>query len=296
MNYKAYISAASLAALLHSNMYAVSMVYNFRIAQITKQPILEGHERKHMIVSLIFDQFRKKYDGPWQNFVGGLGSFIYKPHPYYFRADFAVSHIKQVVSGVTTFSGTETDDILFTLGRNIIVDDITRITFSGLFGFPTHRIHTLQHVDFGYAQVGTGAQFDGSTDINHINAFLYGLRYIHFFPRSALDDLDEKHRFTIGNIADIFLAHKSTWGMQGFEFGYTARIRFGAHIHPNLDDTVKKTNYTRSNFYAVYKYKFLINNISHRLLFDISYGFDHSPKLYGNRYIVTLWASWNIGF
>jgi|ERR1700733_1431531 len=296
MNYKACICALSLLVIPYSNLYAISMVYNFRIAQITKQPILEsGQEREHTIVALVFDQFRKKYNGPRQNFVGGLGSFIYKPHPYYFRVDFAVSHIKQLVGKVTTFSGTETDDILCTLGRNFIIDKSNSITFSGLFGFPTHRIHTLEHVDFGYGQVGIGGQIDGSTAINAINAFLYGFRYIHFFPRSTFD-LGTKYIFTIGNIADIFLAHKSAWDMQGFEFGYTARFRFGAHIQPNLDDTVKKTNYVRSNFYAVYKYKFLINNISNRLLFNISYGFDHSPRIYGNRYIVTLWASWNIGF
>ena len=65
---------------------------------------------------------------------------------------------------------------------------------------------------------------------------------------------------------------------------------------PSLDEIVKKTNYIRSNFYIAYKYKFLVNDISNRLIWYLSYGFDHKPKVFGNKYIVTLWASWNIRF
>lgn len=283
--------------LYQSSLSPISMVYNFRIAQITKQPIVEKSHRHNKVIALLFDQYRKKYNGIFQNFVGGLGSYIYDFESYYFRTDFAVSHIKQITDHVTTFSGTETDDILFTGGRNFILNDRTTMTFSGLFGIPTHRIFRLQHVDFGYSQVGLGLQWDGSYLLNDTSALLYGARYIYFVPRTALDDLEEKHRFTIGNIGDLLLAYKNNWNKHhGIEFGYTARFRFGAHIYPNLDDIVKKTNYKRSNFYGVYKYKFIVDDISHRLLFYLSYGFDHTPKIYGNRYIVTLWTSWNIGF
>ena len=149
--------------LQHANLLAISMVYNFRIAQITKQPIFEKTmEREHSLIALIFDQYRKKHDDIFQNFIGGLGSYIYDFEPYYFRTDFAVSHIKEVTDHVTTFSGTETDDILFTIGRNFILDDRTTVTLSGLFGIPTHRIFRLQHIDFGYSQIGLGIQSDGS--------------------------------------------------------------------------------------------------------------------------------------
>ncbi len=283
--------------LQHVHLLPISMVYNFRIAQITKQPIVEKSHRHNRIIALLFDQYRKKYNGIFQNFIGGLGSYIYDFDSYYFRTDFAASHIKEITDHVTTFSGTETDDILFTGGRNFIINDRTTMTFSGLFGVPTHRIFRLQHVDFGYSQIGLGLQWDGSYLLNDTSALLYGARYIYFVPRTALDDLEEKHRFTIGNIGDLLLAYKNNWDFHhGIEFGYTARFRFGAHIYPNLDDIVKKTNYIRSNFYGVYKYKFIVNDISHRLLFYLSYGFDHTPKIYGNKYIVTLWASWNIGF
>ncbi len=282
--------------LQYMNLSAISMVYNFRIAQITKQPIVDGSKHRKHLIALLFDQYREKYNGIHQNYVGGLGSFIYDFNPYYFRTDFAVSHIKQNVDCTTTFSGTETDDLLFTMGRNFIINDHSRISLSGLFGVPTHRLYRLQHIDFGYSQIGGGIQLDGVYEFNDINAFLYGARYIHFVPRSALDTVCEKHRFTLGNIGDIFLAHKSNWGPCGLEFGYTFRARFGCRICPNLDDTVKKTNYLRSNFYGVYKHKFFINDLPSRLLFYISYGFDHSPKVYGNKYIVTLWTSWNISF
>lgn len=285
-------------AFQHAHLFSISMVYNFRIAQITKQPIFAPRQgRNNSIVALVFDQYRKKYNCIRQNFVGGLGSSIYNFDPYYFRIDTAFSHIKEQNSDrVTTFSGTETDDILFTLGRNFILNDRTEITLSGLFGVPTHRIYRLQHTDFGYSQIGTGIQLDGSLTLLNDTIFLYGARYIHFVPRTALDTICQKHTFTLGNIGDILLAHKNTWGKHGLEYGYTFRARFGCHISPHLDDIVQKTNYLRSNFYAVYKYRFLVKNVSHRFLLNIGYGFDHASKVFGNKYIVTLWASWNVRF
>ena len=100
-----------------------------------------------------------------------------------------------------------------------------------------------------------------ATALNDEGALLYGARYIYFVPRKALDSLDEPHTFTIGNIGDLLLAYKNNWNKKnGIELGYTARFRFGAHISPNLDDIVKKTNYIRSNFYIVYKYRFIWND------------------------------------
>lgn len=312
--------------IAYARLSAISMVYNFRIAQITKQPIentiKKAGERKHTTVALVFDQFRKKYNGTRQNFLGGFGSFIYDFDAYYVRADFAISHIHEIsftssktmsskpleqaneiaitqstpTSPRTTFSGTETDDVLFTAGRNFVLTNKSDITLSGLLGVPTHTIFRLQHVDFGTGQVGAGLQLDGLYALNDAGAFLYGARYIHFIPRKASDSVGHKHIFTIGNIGDLLLAYKHNWDNNGIEFGYTARSRFGAHIAPKLDEIIRKTNYVRSNFYAVYKYRFKLGEVSNRLLFNISYGFDHKPKIYGSKYIVTLWASWNISF
>ncbi len=280
-----------------ANLSAISMVYNFRIAQITKQPIFDREtSRNYTFIALIFDQWRKKRDEIKQNYVGGLGSFIYDFKQYYFRVDAAVAHIKEDMNDdINTFSGTETDDILFTFGRNFEITNKSLVTVSGFLGVPTHRILRLEHADFGYSQVGLGLQFDGSYTFKRTNAVLYGVRYIYFVPRHASDYV-ETYKFTVGNVADMLLAYKKSWRKHGLEFGYTARFRFGAHITPDLDEIVEKTNYIRSDFYGVYKYKFLVKNTSNRLLLNLSYGLDHQPRCFGNKYIVTLWGSWNINF
>lgn len=286
-----------LVFVLSNSIFSVSMVYNFRIAQITKQPIFK-HKlgRDHSIIALLFDQYRKKHTQVKQQFTGCLGAGIYNFNPYYFRTDFGFSHIHEKLQGKTTFSGTEADDVLFTVGRNFLINDHSVATISGLLGVPTHRIFRLQHVDVGYSQIGYGLQLDGSYEFPNTSDLFYGFRYIRFVPRKALDSAHECHLFTLGNIVDLLLAYKSSWHHHGLEVGYTNRYRFGAKIYPNLDDTIEKTNYIRSNFYLVYQYKFIVQGISHRLLCNISYGFDHRPKQYGNKTIITFWASWNIGF
>lgn len=123
------------------------------------------------------------------------------------------------------------------------------------------------------------------------------MRYIRFIPRDGLDTNEEKHKFTLGNVSDFLLAYKNNFNRHhGLEFGYTARFRYGAYVSPILDSIVQKANYIRSNFYGVYKYRFLINNVSNRLLFYAAYGFDHLPQTFGNKYILTLWTSWHISF
>lgn len=280
-----------------SKLYPISIVYNFRIAQITKQPIYEHQDVNNHIIALVFDQLQKKYTGGIrQNFLGALGSYIYSFRPYYFRTDLAVSHIKEKTKSVTTFSGTEMDDILFTFGSNVRENKVTPITISVLFGVPTHRIFRLQHVDFGISQVGLGIQLDGFYQFDDKHAFIYGGRYVYFIPRKALDSSHKRYKFTIGNTIDLLAAYKINWDHHGFELGFTERFNLGAHICPHLDNTVEKTNYIRTNFYAVYKYKFLIRNVHNRLLFNISYSFDTSSKIFGNRYVIFLWSSWSVGF
>ncbi len=226
-----------------------------------------------------------------------MASFIYDFYSYYFRTDLAVSNIKAVHDG-TNFTGTETDDLLFTFGRNFITKNKRSVTtLSLLFGLPTHGDFALKHPQFGYAQVGIGGQIDGCYTMNKkIGDFLYGARYIYFAPRNAYDDLGVKHKFTIGNTTDILLAYKNFWNKNGMEFGYTLRFQYGAHVYPDFDDIVKKTEYIRSYYYLVYKYKFKVNNVSNRFLFNISYGFDHRPKVYGNKYLIILWSSWSVSF
>lgn len=276
---------------------AISIVYNFRIAQITKQPITDPENvHDYSTIALIFDQYNKTRDHRFQNFVGGLGAFIYNFGQYYFRTDLAVSHIKAHTHDILTFTGTETDDLLFTLGRNFILGERKVITFSGLFGIPTHHVESLQHPQFGFGQVGTGLQLDGAYPIRRNGSILYGARYIHFFARDTQDDCHNTYNFSVGNVEDFLISYKTTWTPHGLEVGYTSRFQFGASICPNLADIVERTNYIRSNFYAVYKYKFSIRDVANRLLFNISYGYDHRSHEFGNQYIVTLWGSWNVNF
>ncbi len=296
MKYVVPLSVLFFCLFSAIGLSAISIVYNFRIAQITKEPIAQAVGRKHSIIALLFDQYQKKYSGVTQNFAAGLGAYIYNFGSNFVRADFAVSHIKEVTHHTTTFSGTETDDLLFTIGREFLINTKNIITLSGLFGVPTHKVFRLEHVDFGYGQIGTGAQLDGSYEYSQAHFLLCGARYIYFVPRSARDTACKNHTFTIGNTADILVASNSKWTHHGLEVGFTERWQFGAHCSPNLDDIVNKTNYMRSSFYAVYKYKFLINDLANRLLFNISYGFDNSHKAYNNKRIIILWGSWNVRF
>lgn len=279
-----------------SSMLAISMVYNFRIAQITRPP-RSANRNNHTAMLLFFDQYREKYDHIHQNYGGGLASFIYDFDANYLRIDGAVSHIHEKEQCETTFEGTETDDILATLGHNFVITDNASLSLSGLFGIPTHRLYRLQHTDFGYSQVGAGIQLDGLYQLNEESILYYGGRYIYFVPRNAYDPDCCRHRFTIGNVGDLLIAYRKLWCTKHrLEGGYTFRARFGCHCFPAFDQIVEKTNYVRSNFYIVYSYNFLIREIQNRLYLYASYGFDHKSKIYGNKHIITLWTSWQVSF
>jgi hypothetical protein len=297
MNHRIAKSLLLLSILAHTNLFSLSIVYNFRIAQITKQPIMENQGyNKNTIIALLLDQYSKTRNDTKQHFLGGLGAFIYTSKPYFFRIDWAVGHLHAKDHCTTTFNGTEPDDILFTLGHNSLFGDRKVLTASALFGVPTHQILQLKHASLGYGQFSLGAQIDGSYPIARSGALLGGIRYIRFFERHASDEYHARYRFTIGNVEDVLVAYKHSWPKHGAEVGYTSRVQFGAAVCPSFDDIVKKTNYVRSSFYAVYKYKFLVRDLPSRLLFNVAYGHDHRPHEYGNKYIVTLWGSWNINF
>lgn len=224
-----------------------------------------------------------------------LAAYLYSFKSFYTRIDCAFSQIHETKNKKTRFTDTETDDILFTAGYNHKINYKSQLTVSALFGVPTHRILRLRHVDFGYSQVGTGLQCDGSYGIAHQATLLYGARYIYFIPGKA-DRSRNRYTFSIGNIGDLLLAVKRDWTHQGLELGYTYRAQFGARSTPHSESIVQKTNYVRNNFYIVLKSKFVYNTIAHRFLWNFSYGFDQKPKRYGNKIILTIWGSWNIRF
>lgn len=278
------------------NLNAVSIVYHFRISQITKQPIFEHIDTKYMGIALFFDQVMKRYSGGLlKNFAGNLDAFIYSFKPYYLRGDFAFAYVLETIKSKLEFSGIETDDILFTLGRNYIIDGKAKITVSGVLGTPTHKNQFLQHAQLAYAQVGIGAQLDGTYKFSGKNSFIWGLRSIYFIPRSALDAEKRKHIFTIGTLSDILISWKYDWINHDIEIGFTERFQLGAQIKPSLDNILEQTNYIRNSFYLAYKYKFILCDIQNRITYEIAYSFDSTPKKYGFHLFIS-WITWNVSF
>jgi hypothetical protein len=280
------------------NLYSTrSVVYNFRIAQITKEHVFETENiRKHTVIGLLFDEVsQKRYDNIHTNYFGGLGTFIYSFGSYFFRTDFAVSLIQQK-SFNSYFSDTQTDDLLFSLGKNFKLRHNIDLTLSGIFGVPTHKVYALLGPDFGFGQFGIGAQLDNNYKFNSVSSLLLGSRYVYFIPRSARDTCCNRYEFTTGNLIDFLVANKNVWGKHGLEVGFTPRFAFGAKIFPNLDNIVEKTNYIRTTWYGVYQYKCMIGNTVNRFLFNIASGFEPTPHKYGNKYIVFVWGAWDIKF
>lgn len=301
MKYATVPRVCIIAVLICLRLQAGSIVYNFRIAQITKQSLQEKSNHSHYtLVALLFDQFQKRRSGIKENYAGGLASVIYNAHNYYARIDTALARFNQKKNMQTLYRNVQTDDLLFTVGRNFMFDnDRSLLTLSGLFGVPTHRNNALRSIDFGYAQVGAGLQLDGSYLLNEqtSSGLLYGARYIYYVPRTTFDCSGNRYRFSIGNIGDILGAYKRYWeNTHGIELGYSFRSDFGASVSPVINGLAHQTNYNRSNFYFVYKYKLPQGHTMHRFLFNISYGFDHGHKREGYKSIVTLWGSWNVNF
>lgn len=275
---------------------AVSIVYNFKIAQITRHQFFKADYNRHTGL-LLFEHFRERYDGTRQNFVGAFSSFVYNKDLYYWRVDGAVSHIDEKMgqTGIT-FRGTKTDDILFSAGKVHTLSDRANVTISGLFGIPTHKIFSLQHVDFGTGQVGLGIQCDGIYGLSPKDSIVAGGRYLYFIPRTALDPLCKKHRFSIGQGVDLLIAHSHIWRTSGIEYGYTVRFPFHSLICPAFAGLTHVPLPVESGFYFVYKHLFHTKNSTHGLLFNISYAFDHSHIPLANKHIFTVFAAWGISF
>lgn len=159
----------------------------------------------------------------------------------------------------------------------------------------------MEHVQFGYGHYGLGAQVDGSFVIAHNrdDTLRGAVRFIHFFPKKVpalVGTTVEQFCYGIGNLADLFFAFHGKWGGHSLETGYNASFFFDARIQPPLDDSVEKSNYIRHNFYGIYKYRFLIDKRMHMFSAALSYGFEPTPKVFGNKLLITAWASWSINF
>ncbi len=292
-----FVLTLLLPCISYVPMLAVSVVYNFKIAQITRQPITDRTVQRDTMSWLLFDFFQKNSQLKIrENYAGGLMTFNHCfAEKYYFRTDFAVGHTHQTIKKRTEVDITEPDDILFTSGRNFEISEKSRVTLSGLLGIPTHSVNTLERVGFGTGQVGVGVQLDGLYKFNNHCDILCGTRYNYFIPRTAFDALDNSYKFTVGSIADIIIGAQSNNLLpHGVEGGYASRWGFGINSIPKISELESKS-YQRNSFFLIYKYTLLTKRVAHRLLLGASWGFDSKPKLYGYKAIMG-WAAWGIAF
>jgi hypothetical protein len=281
---------------------AISIVYNLRIAETTKRESFNPlFSRPAIATATLFNQWREKYNDIFQNIGGGLGTINYAPTSYFYaRIDFAAAHVYEK-NGAVRFSRTQTDDILFSSGYTYASSERKKITLSGLLGVPTHNDTSLEHIQFGYAHYGLGAQVDGAWHyLPRLNfSFRSAARFIHFFPRRApavVNNQIMNFDFNIGNLVDLFIAHHINVGRHRFEAGYNPSFFFAATIKPFLADATRGANYIRSNFYGSYKYYFPVRNHMTAIAAACSYGFDHTPQDIGNKRVITVWASWSVNF
>jgi hypothetical protein len=296
---KTYIFVGSLFTL-SCMRGSISTVYNLRIAETSKHiDVASRLPRSSLVIGTLFGTFREKYNGIKHYCGGGLFTYVYSPESFFLRVDAAVGCVISHDQGVR-FSRTQTDDFLFSAGYSPTLSDKMRITFSGLLGFPTHNDTSLEFVQFGYGHYGLGAQMDGSFIYSSTtdHTLRAAARLIHFFPRAVPVSVTSSERFKygLGNLADLFIAFHSIIKQHRVEIGYNASFFFGAHITPNFDDAVKKTNYIRHSFFGMYKYYFLINKTTSTVAMALSGGFEPMPKVYGNKRLITVWASWGVNF
>lgn len=280
----------------------VSLVYNLRIAETTRRQTLEQHDRPSILVGVLVNQYRETKNDIHQFVAGGLATYIRTFKDAYFRIDGAVGHIDQDKSiARTKTKRTQTDDILCSLGHGFSLSHNIRITVSGLLGIPTHNDTILEGVQFGtgHSSVGIQGDFSWFYSEHTKNSFMGAVRFVHFFsrkPATPFQNLNQDLKINLGNLIDILIAHQCGTLRHKFECGYSPSFGFGANITPPLANTPLSTTFIRSNFYANYKFLFLIQNRPSVFGLGLSYGFDHKPKDIGLKKIITVWGAWGINF
>ncbi len=294
--------------LIPSFFYPISIVYNLKIAEITKRQAFEDRFSQPSTIAVTgIEQFRQTYDGRQQNIASALGTYIYLPKNTYFRIDAAVGNIRQKYGPdpeQTTFHKTQTDDILFSFGQTFVTGKKTRATTSLMVGIPTHRDFTFyKGLQFGTGHFGFGGQFEASHSYWHntlsSTTIIGALRFIHFFPRCVcIPLLEEQFRFGLGNLVDLFIAHLAKFRKNRIEFGYNPSFAFNAYLDPcrSLNGLLDSSSFIRSSFYIAYKRLFLIHTYPSAITAAFSYGFDHKPKTVGIKNQFTVWSTWGINF
>lgn len=297
--YKKLFFTITLCALTSLN--PVSIVYNMRIAEISKRQQLTPNMKRHNVLAQTsFGQWRELKNGFKQSVYGAIASYIRSAESFYFKVDGAVGRVKNNVL-IRTVKRTQTDDILFTGGYSHAVGEYARFTYSGLFGIPTHRDFILDLAQFGTGHVGIGGQFDTSYAYvaDRSNVLLFATRLVHFFPRNisshdpCLQPLYQCREYNLspGNIVDVYVAHQTNWGTKNrLEFGYDASfLGLNADIKPEIIDFSGSLLYIRNSFFGAYSRRIPVRSTQIGIIAGLSGGFDSRPCIVGNRYMLTAW-------
>lgn len=303
-----------LLVLYHTTAISVTIVYNMRIASITRRQKFETDKNKtleNLLAGTPFIQWRKIRNGSFkQNDYGLLGTYIYNKDNYYIKVDTAFARVNSTIIGEDTtlkVSRTQADDLLFTGGYGHAIGNKWRLAYSGLFGVPLHRNYVLEFSQFGIGHIGLGGQIDSAYDYLGTNRHvLFGaVRFVHFFDRTIKVEnpcliplyAHQCYNLKPGNLVDLFISHQTTWNKQNrFEFGYDATFAFSASICPAIINFANTAVLIRNSFFGAYSRYIPIHNIPSGIIVALSGGFDSKPKLLGSRYFFTLWGLWGFGF
>lgn len=289
-----------LLSIANYNLFAVSIVYNMRIAETTKAKNRSLVEPRPSIGALTaFAQFRN-HNNPVRQSAGGiLGTYIYTNEGWYARINAAAGKVHAHACNTVTVSRTQTDDILFSGGYGWKINDQGSVSLSGHLGIPTHNDDSLQFFQLGTGHVGLGAQLDGIYAFDDAQTFITAARFIHFFPRDiaiTLQDVRYNLVSNIGNAFDLLFAYQHTWGPHLLGLGYNPTFIFSAKIEPSLNIFNLKTHANTNSFFCSYRYGFLIDTMLSAVIFGISYGFGSTPIPNDKVHITTAWFSWGINF
>lgn len=286
-------------ASMHLFTYSVTIVYNLRIAQITRRQAATFNGA--LVAPSAFGQWSTFRNGAHQTATGGYLSYVYTWPSWYIKIDSAVARVRNKLCS-TVITQLQTDDIFISGGWGHIFNEQTRGSLTAHLGIPTHKDTILKGVEFGTGHYAVGIQYDIAhaykTGGHHF--FLGAARFIHFFPRTihsypplAAQCFD----FALGNLIDIYLAHAITWEKRHrLEFGYDGTYGFGARIQPNISNFFGVATLLRNSFFLAYMRRTELIDLPNAWIFIISAGYDSRPNLLGRKYIVTLFGSWAVHF
>ncbi len=276
-----------------------SIVYNFRIAETTKRHRTEITGPYSVASLLAFNLYRHQYTGQREDYAGGMATYIHVSDPFYIRIDWAAAQV-QAKNIDLHLSKAETDDLLIYSGYSFEPNERTKGTLSVLFGIPTHKDRSIVNPQFGYGEVGLGAQLSGAFNFSELNpgySIRMAGRFIHFFPRRQTVS-GTRFKFSAGNLADLIVLMRISTQPEKHRvsFGYNPTFFFGATISPSLDDVAKDFAYSAHSFYFDYKYRFLINNYHAAISWGISYGFELRFNEFNVKRIILAWWTAGINF